>query len=104
MAVVNVLFTSIPINNMLRQDTLINNKLGLHARASAKLTQLASRFKCEVMLSRNNRRVNAKSIMGVMMLAAAKGTTITIETNGSDEADAMQAILSLINNYFGEGE
>ena len=89
---------------MLQQDALIVNKLGLHARASAKLTQLASRFKCEVMLSRGERRVNAKSIMGVMMLAAAKGTTIVIETDGEDEADAMQALLNLINNFFGEGE
>jgi phosphocarrier protein HPr len=89
---------------MMLQDVLIINKLGLHARASAKLTQLASSFKSEVMLSRNNRRVNAKSIMGVMMLAAAKGTTITIETDGPDEGDAMQAILKLINDYFGEGE
>ena len=89
---------------MLQLDALIINKLGLHARASAKLTQLASRFKCGVTLSRNNRRVNAKSIMGVMMLAAAKGTTIGIETDGEDEADAMQAILNLINDYFGEGE
>ena len=89
---------------MLQQDALIINKLGLHARASAKLTQLASGFKCEVMLSRDHRRVNAKSIMGVMMLAAAKGTTISIETSGEDEADAMQAILNLVNNQFGEGE
>ncbi len=89
---------------MLQQDALIINKLGLHARASAKLTQLASGFKCEVMLSRNQRRVNAKSIMGVMMLAAAKGATIGIETDGEDEADAMQAILNLINDKFGEGE
>ena len=89
---------------MLQQDALIVNKLGLHARASAKLTQLASGFKCEVMLSRNQRRVNAKSIMGVMMLAAAKGTTISIETSGADEADAMRAILNLVNNQFGEGE
>ena len=89
---------------MLQHDALIINKLGLHARASAKLTQLASSFKSEVMLSRNNRRVNAKSIMGVMMLAAAKGTTISIETSGEDEAEAMQAILKLINDYFGEGE
>jgi len=89
---------------MLQQDALIINKLGLHARASAKLTQLASGFKCEVMLSRNQRRVNAKSIMGVMMLAAAKGTIIGIETDGEDEADAMQAILNLINDRFGEGE
>jgi phosphocarrier protein len=88
----------------MQQDALIINKLGLHARASAKLTQLAGSFKCEVMLSRNNRRVNAKSIMGVMMLAAAKGTTITIETLGVDEADAMQALIDLIADYFGEGE
>ncbi len=89
---------------MLQQDAVIINKLGLHARASAKLTQLASSFKCEVMLSRNGRRVNAKSIMGVMMLAAAKGATINIQTNGEDEAEAMQALLQLINDYFGEGE
>ena len=89
---------------MMQQDALIINKLGLHARASAKLTQLASSFKSEVMLSRNNRRVNAKSIMGVMMLAAAKGSTIGIETSGEDEADAMQAIVNLINDCFGEGE
>ena len=88
----------------MQQDALIINKLGLHARASAKLTQLASSFKCEVMLSRGDRRVNAKSIMGVMMLAASKGTTIGIETDGEDEADAMQALLNLINNCFGEGE
>ena len=89
---------------MQQQEVLIINKLGLHARASAKLTQLASSFKCEVMLSRNNRRVNAKSIMGVMMLAASKGTTIAIETNGEDEDEAMHALLNLINDYFGEGE
>ncbi len=89
---------------MLQQDVLIINKLGLHARASAKLTQLASGFKCDVMLSRNQRRINAKSIMGVMMLAAAKGTTVNIETSGEDEAAAMQAILDLINDKFGEGE
>ncbi len=89
---------------MQQQDVLIINKLGLHARASAKLTQLASSFKCEVMLSRNGRRVNAKSIMGVMMLAAAKGATIGIETSGPDEEEAMQSLLALINDYFGEGE
>jgi phosphocarrier protein HPr len=89
---------------MLKQDVLIINKLGLHARASAKLTQLASQFPCEVWLSRNARRINAKSIMGVMMLAAAKGSTITIETNGEQEQQAMTAILALINDYFGEGE
>jgi phosphocarrier protein len=89
---------------MLKQDALIINKLGLHARASAKLTQLASQFPCEVWLSRNTRRINAKSIMGVMMLAAAKGSTITIETNGEQEQEAMDAIVKLINDYFGEGE
>ena len=89
---------------MLKQDALIINKLGLHARASAKLTQLASRFPCEVWLSRNARRINAKSIMGVMMLAAAKGSTISIETNGEQEQEAMTAIVALINDYFGEGE
>ena len=89
---------------MQQQEALIINKLGLHARASAKLTQLASRYKGEVMLSRNNRRINAKSIMGVMMLAAAKGATIGIETSGPDEEEAMQAIVALINDYFGEGE
>jgi phosphocarrier protein HPr len=89
---------------MPRAEAEIINKLGLHARASAKLTQLASSFPCEVWLERNNRRVNAKSIMGVMMLAAAKGSTITIDTQGEDEALALQAILDLIASYFGEGE
>ena len=89
---------------MLKQDALIINKLGLHARASAKLTQLASQFPCEVWLSRNTRRINAKSIMGVMMLAAAKGSTINIETNGEQEQQAMTAIVALIDDYFGEGE
>jgi phosphocarrier protein HPr len=89
---------------MLQRDAQIINKLGLHARASAKLTQLASQYPCEVWLSRNGRRVNAKSIMGVMMLAAAKGTTIAIETDGEKEQEAMSAITDLIANYFGEGE
>ncbi|OIR16887.1 HPr-like protein Crh [mine drainage metagenome] len=89
---------------MLQQDAQIINKLGLHARASAKLTQLASQYPCEVWLSRNGRRVNAKSIMGVMMLAAAKGSSISIETAGEREQEAMDAILALINGYFGEGE
>ena len=89
---------------MLQQDALIINKLGLHARASAKLTQLASQFPCEVWLSRAGRRVNAKSIMGVMMLAAAKGSAIGIETSGEKEQEAMDAILALINDCFGEGE
>ncbi len=89
---------------MLQLDAQIINKLGLHARASAKLTQLASQYPCEVWLSRNGRRVNAKSIMGVMMLAAAKGSTITIETNGDKEQEAMDALVALIADYFGEGE
>jgi phosphocarrier protein len=89
---------------MQNQDAQIINKLGLHARASAKLTQLASQFPCEVWLSRNGKRINAKSIMGVMMLAAAKGSTISIETNGEREEEAMSALLALINDYFGEGE
>ena len=80
------------------------NKLGLHARASAKLTQTASRFGAEVWLSRNGRRVNAKSIMGVMMLAAGKGSRVTVETEGSDAEQAMQAILELIAARFGEEE
>jgi phosphocarrier protein len=82
----------------------ITNKLGLHARASAKLTQLAGKFQSEVWMSRNGRRVNAKSIMGVMMLAAARGTTVTIETSGPDEEEAMSALLELIQDKFGESE
>jgi phosphocarrier protein len=82
----------------------ITNKLGLHARASAKLTQLAGKFQSEVWMSRNGRRVNAKSIMGVMMLAAARGTTVTIETSGPDEEEAMSALLELIKDKFGESE
>ena len=82
----------------------IVNKLGLHARASAKLTQLASGFQSEIWLTRNGRRVNAKSIMGVMMLAAGKGATIGIETAGSDADTALQALLQLVAEKFGEGE
>ncbi|MCB1911357.1 MAG: HPr family phosphocarrier protein [Rhodocyclaceae bacterium] len=89
---------------MPRADVEIINKLGLHARASAKLTQTASNFQSEVMLERNGRRVNAKSIMGVMMLAAAKGSTIVVDTSGPDEDEAMAAILALVGDYFGEGE
>jgi phosphocarrier protein HPr len=89
---------------MIKKEIEIINKLGLHARASAKLTQTATRFACEINLSRNGRRVNAKSIMGVMMLAAAKGSQIVIETDGADEADAMKALTELIADYFGEGE
>ena len=89
---------------MQKRDIEITNKLGLHPRASAKLTQTATRFKCEVNLERNGRRVNAKSIMGVMMLAAGKGVTIQIETDGEDEADAMRDLVALIEDKFGEGE
>ncbi|HZP94251.1 MAG TPA: HPr family phosphocarrier protein [Burkholderiales bacterium] len=89
---------------MLQQQIEIVNKLGLHARASAKLTQLAGKYRSEVWISREDRRVNAKSIMGVMMLAAAKGATIMLETEGPDEHDAMQALVALISDKFGEGE
>ncbi|MFA5241413.1 MAG: HPr family phosphocarrier protein [Sulfuricella sp.] len=89
---------------MLQRDIEISNKLGLHARASAKITQTASQHKSQVWLSRNGKRINAKSIMGVMMLAAAKGTTIGIEIEGEDEEQAMQALIHLINDKFGEGE
>jgi phosphocarrier protein HPr len=89
---------------MLQQEAEIINKLGLHARASAKLTQTAGGYASDIWLSRNGRRVNAKSIMGVMMLAAAKGSKIVIETDGADEAVAMQALQSLIADRFGEGE
>ena len=82
----------------------ITNKLGLHARASAKLTQVASAFKCEIWLARNGRRVNAKSIMGVMMLAAGQGTKVTVEASGADAEQALAAILQLIGDKFGEGE
>ncbi len=89
---------------MQQLEVEIVNKLGLHARASAKLTQLAGKYQSEVWMSRNGRRVNAKSIMGVMMLAAAKGTTVTIETSGPDEDEAMAALLELIRDKFGESE
>ncbi len=89
---------------MQQQEVEIINKLGLHARASSKLTQLASRFTSEVWLTRNGKRVNAKSIMGVMMLAAAKGSRVTIETSGDDEAAAMAAVTELIANRFDESE
>ena len=89
---------------MPRGDAAIINKLGLHARASAKLTQLASSFPCEVWLERNGRRVNAKSIMGVMMLAAARGSTITIDTQGEGADEALLAIQDLVADRFGEGE
>jgi phosphocarrier protein len=89
---------------MIQKEATIVNKLGLHARASAKLTQLAGNFQCEIWMTRNGRRINAKSIMGVMMLAAGIGSTVTIETEGVDENDAMQAILALIADKFGEGQ
>ena len=89
---------------MIKQDIIIINKLGLHARASTKLTQTASQFAAEIWIERNGRKVNAKSIMGVMMLAAAKGSTVTLEASGEDEIAAMAALEALINNYFGEGE
>jgi phosphocarrier protein HPr len=89
---------------MLQREAEIVNKLGLHARASAKLTQLAGKFKSGIWLIRNGKRVSAKSIMGVMMLAAPKGATIGIETDGPDEEAAMNAVEELIANYFDEGE
>ena len=89
---------------MARAEVTIVNKLGLHARASAKLTQLASRYACDVWLTRNGRRVNAKSIMGVMMLAAGKGATITIETEGSDAETALESLTALIAGRFDEAE
>ena len=89
---------------MLLREVEIVNKLGLHARASAKLTQVAGQFQADVWLSRNGRRVNAKSIMGVMMLAAAKGSSLLVETDGPEEADAMHAIQELVADRFGEGE
>ena len=89
---------------MLKREIKIVNKLGLHARASAKLTQVASRFAAAVWLSRNGRRVNAKSIMGVMMLAAGLGSSVELETDGADEAEAMDTIARLFADKFGEGE
>ncbi len=89
---------------MIKTTTTISNKLGLHARASAKFTKLAGSFACEVWMSRGERRINAKSIMGVMMLAAGLGSTVELETNGADEQVAMDALLALIADKFGEGE
>jgi phosphocarrier protein len=89
---------------MPQREIEIVNKLGLHARASAKLTQLASRFQSDVHIARNGRRVNAKSIMGVMMLAAGKGSRVTLETSGPDEDEAMNALCALVADYFGEGQ
>lgn len=89
---------------MIQREIEITNKLGLHARASAKLTQLASKYRCEVWMTRNSRRVNAKSIMGVMMLAAGKGSTVMLETEGVDEEACADAIAALIHDKFGEGQ
>ncbi len=89
---------------MIKTSITISNKLGLHARASAKLTKLAGSFKSDIHLSRNNRRVNAKSIMGVMMLAAGLGSEVEIEVDGVDEQPAMDALRALVESKFGEGE
>lgn len=89
---------------MIQQELEIINKLGLHARASAKLTQLAAKYQSEVWMTRNGRRVNAKSIMGVMMLAAGKGAKVLLETDGADEKACFDALAELIQNKFGEGE
>jgi phosphocarrier protein len=89
---------------MIQVTTTITNKLGLHARASAKLTKLAGSFPCEIWLSKGERRVNAKSIMGVMMLAAGLGSQVTLETEGAQAQEAMDALLALMADRFGEGE
>jgi phosphocarrier protein len=89
---------------MQQREVEIVNKLGLHARASAKLTQLAAKYQCEVSMVRNGRRVNAKSIMGVMMLAAGKGAKVTLETDGPDEVEALDALARLVADCFGEGQ
>ena len=89
---------------MQQREVEIVNKLGLHARASAKLTQLAARFQSDVQIARNGRKVNAKSIMGVMMLAAGKGSRVTLEIDGPDEVAAMDALCALIGDCFGEGQ
>ena len=86
------------------QTVTIINKLGLHARASSKFVQTASPFQCDIWVTRNGNRINGKSIMGLMMLAAAQGSQIQIEADGADEAQAVQALTALINDYFGEGE
>ena len=89
---------------MIKNSITISNKLGLHARASAKLTKLAGSYPCEVWMSKGERRINAKSIMGVMMLAAGLGAQVEVETDGAQEDEAMHALLALINDKFGEGE
>src|SRR5437899_5801455 len=92
------------IRSMQQREVEIINKLGMHARASAKLTQLAAKYQCDVSMVRNGRRVNAKSIMGVMMLAAGKGAKIALETEGPDEEEAKDALVALIADYFGEDQ
>ncbi len=89
---------------MIKTTVTISNKLGLHARASAKLTKLAGSFPCDIWMTRGERRVNAKSIMGVMMLAAGIGSEVQVEADGAQEQEAMDALLALINDKFGEGE
>jgi len=89
---------------MIKTTVTISNKLGLHARASAKFTKLASSFQCEIFMSRNGRRVNAKSIMGIMMLAAGMGSEVELETEGADEQQASAALAALVNDKFGEGQ
>ena len=89
---------------MIKNSITISNKLGLHARASAKLTKLAGSYPCEVWMSKGERRINAKSIMGVMMLAAGLGTQVEVETDGAQEQEALNALLALIDDKFGEGE
>lgn len=89
---------------MIKTEITISNKLGLHARASAKLTKLAGSFPCDVFMSKGERRINAKSIMGVMMLAAGVGSVVELETNGDQEQEAMDALVALINDKFGEGQ
>jgi phosphocarrier protein HPr len=89
---------------MQKTTVTISNKLGLHARASAKLTKLAGGFACDVHMSRNGRRINAKSIMGVMMLAAGMGSEVEIETEGTDEVQALSALVTMIDDRFGEGQ
>lgn len=89
---------------MIEQSFTIINNLGIHARAAAKFVKTASKFKSHIQVSRNNRNVNGKSIMGIMMLAAAKGTDITVTAEGDDAENALQAIEALINDFFGEGE
>ena len=90
--------------SMQQREVEIVNKLGLHARASAKLTQLAAKYQCEVAMVRSGRRVNAKSIMCVMMLAAGKGAKVTLETEGPDEVEAIDSLVALIGDCFGEGQ